>query len=85
MTQIGERGDNTHVHACVCGNAWTHERPPLTATDEEYEAAHRCSACGKTEYFHAKECPCFQCAAQRSNDPELKLIAFVDWLWEGMK
>lgn len=48
-----------HKHKCPdCGNIWSHERPPFTATAAEYHAAHNCPQCGtnvRKVYFTPEE------------------------------
>lgn len=34
-----------HRHKCSCGHIWEHERPPPTATQEEYDKQHLCFKC----------------------------------------
>jgi hypothetical protein len=51
LAELEEQGD-VHSHKCAaqgCGTIWTHRRPPMTATEEEYHAAHNCPKCGRNE------------------------------------
>lgn len=42
----------THKHKCQgvgCGHIWEHQRPPMSASEEEYKKAHLCPKCGREE------------------------------------
>lgn len=49
---MSDEAPDFHSHKCRdCGIQWSHHKA-RGVTDAEYEELHRCTQCGRVEYYH---------------------------------